>query len=177
MSSVLTALLALLVFLEARSIQQTEWLTKSTAMWQDFNALLVSQPCRADSWREFLGGQRDLKDCTPSDLYIVFTYVNIIFAEWTYWRQRLLDDEYSSASLCRNMAQLSPGGEALFTLLESTGYEPAFVNVLRNPALNLSESRLSSRRLALGKRFRVGPPNAGHAAAERARVEVRKGSR
>jgi len=75
----LGGVVAVLVFFEARSIRSMEWLSRSVQMWQSFNQMLLDED-RARRWRRLLDGSLPPSEIKAADHYVLFTYVNIMFA-------------------------------------------------------------------------------------------------
>jgi hypothetical protein len=128
-ASVATAIIAVLVFVEARRIRHTEWLTRSVQMWQDFNGVLLTDG-RADRWRSLLAGDVEQQDFRPSDHYLLYTYLNIIYSEYTYAKSGLLRRGYASESLQDNLRQVATIGEYIVPWLRDTGYDNELVDQL-----------------------------------------------
>jgi hypothetical protein len=128
-ASVATAIIAVLVFVEARRIRHTEWLTRSVQMWQDFNGVLLTDG-RADRWRSLLAGDVQQQDFRPSDHYLLYTYLNIIYSEYTYAKSGLLRRGYARESLQDNLRQVATIGEYIDPWLRETGYDPELVDQL-----------------------------------------------
>lgn len=128
-ASVGTAIVAVLVFVEARRIRHTEWLTRSVQMWQDFNAMLLGDN-RAERWRSLLAGEVDEEDFKPSDHYLLYTYLNIIYSEYTYAKSGLLGRGYANESLQDNLKQVATIGSYVVPWLRFTGYDNELVDQL-----------------------------------------------
>ena len=128
-ASIVTALIAGFVFMEARSIRTTEWLTRSVSMWQSFNQMLMEED-RAARWRRLLTGELPARDVTAADHYVLFSYVNIIYVEYRMARRRLLNRDYALESVADNVKQLAPSSEFIVPLLRFTGYDNEFVDLI-----------------------------------------------
>ena len=128
-AGVATAIIAVPVFVEARRIRHTEWLTRSVQMWQDFNGVLLTDN-RADRWRSLLAGEVEKQDFRPSDHYLLYTYLNIIYSEYTYAKSGLLRRGYAIESLQDNLKQVATIGEYIVPWLRDTGYDNELVDQL-----------------------------------------------
>lgn len=128
-ASVGTAIIAVLVFVEARRIRHTEWLTRSVQMWQDFNSVLLTDH-RAERWRSLLAGEVEEQDFAPSDHYLLYTYLNIIYSEYTYAKSGLLGRGYATESLQDNLKQVATIGPYVVPWLRFTGYDNELVDQL-----------------------------------------------
>src|SRR4051794_1789341 len=106
-SSAGTLIIALLVFLEARAIRHTAWLSRSVALWQNFNQLLMDEN-RASRWAGLLDGTIPEAEISRSDKHVLFSYVNIIYLEYRYATAGLIDDHYAQSSINGNLQQLRP---------------------------------------------------------------------
>jgi hypothetical protein len=126
-SGVLTAVGALLVYMEARRIRHTEWLTRSVQMWQGFNEVLLTDN-RARRWRSFLDGEVSEADFEASDRYLLYTYLNILYSEYTYAKSGLLLRQYASESLEDNLRQVGQAGPYVIEWLRETGYDNELVD-------------------------------------------------
>jgi hypothetical protein len=127
-ASVGTAIVAVLVFVEARRIRHTEWLTRSVQMWQDFNSVLLAEN-RAERWRSLLAGEVDEQDFRPSD-HLLYTYLNIIYSEYTYAKSGLLRRGYAQESLQDNLKQVATICLYIVPWLRFTGYDNELVEHL-----------------------------------------------
>lgn len=128
-ASVGTAVVAVLVFVEARRIRHTEWLTRSVQMWQDFNSVLLTDN-RAERWRSMLAGEVKEREFRPSDHYLLYTYLNIIYSEYTYAKGGLLRRGYAMESLQDNLRQVAAIGPYIVPWLRITGYDNELVDQL-----------------------------------------------
>jgi hypothetical protein len=128
-----TAVLALLVYLEARSIRQMEWLSRSVQMWQAFNQTLLDEE-RASRWRKLLAGRIPAEEIRAADHYVLFSYVNIIFAEYQFARRKLINRDYALESVADNVKQLVPSSGFVVPLLRFTGYDNEFVDLVQQVA-------------------------------------------
>jgi hypothetical protein len=126
-------LVAVLVFREARSIRTMEWLSRSIQMWQSFNQMLLDEE-RAVRWRRLLDGSLPAAEIKMADHYVLFTYVNIIFAEYQFARQKLINRDYALESVADNLKQLVPNGGFIIPLLRFTGYDNEFVDLIERVA-------------------------------------------
>ncbi len=129
LGSVLTAVIAAFVYAEARSIRTMEWLSRSMQNWQNFNQILLD-PDRAARWRKLLAGDLPADQFRPEDHYVLFTYVNILYAEYEYARKKLIRREYALEGLTDNLKQLVPSGDLIIPLLRFTGYDNDFVDLI-----------------------------------------------
>jgi len=151
-ASVATAIIAVLVFIEARRIRHTEWLTRSVQMWQDFNGVLLTDS-RADRWRSLLAGEIEKQDFRPSDHYLLYTYLNIIYSEYTYAKSGLLRRGYARESLQDNLKQVATIGDYIVPWLRDTGYDNELVDqleVLRSGGSVRFPGRIERLRARLG---------------------------
>ena len=128
-ATIATAVIAALVFVEARRIRQTEWLTRSVQMWQDFNEMLLTHD-RADRWRAFLRGEVSEADFRPEDHYVLYSYLNIIYSEYRYVKRGLLDRGYAMESLRDNVRQVAEAGPYVIRFLRDTGYDNELVDII-----------------------------------------------
>jgi hypothetical protein len=128
-----TALVALLVFFEARSIRTMDWLSRSVGMWQSFNQMLLDEE-RASRWRRLLDGTLPVGEIRASDHYVLFTYVNILFSEYEFARRKLLNREYALESVADNVRQLAPSAAFIVPLLRFTGFDNDFVDLIEDVA-------------------------------------------
>jgi len=133
LASAATALVAVFVFLEARSIRTMEWLSRSVQMWQSFNQMLLDDQ-RAARWRKLLDGSLPPSEVRAADHYVLFSYVNIIFAEYQFARRKLINRDYALESVADNVKQLVPNGDFIIPLLRFTGYDNEFVDLIEKVA-------------------------------------------
>lgn len=98
-------------------------------MWQGFNQMMLDGE-RAARWRRLLAGDLPQADFRPEDHYVLFTYVNIIFAEYQYARRRLIQRDYALQSVVDNVTQLGLSSEFIVPLLRMTGYDDDFVDLI-----------------------------------------------
>jgi hypothetical protein len=101
-ASASTGVVAVLVFFEARSIRTMEWLSRSVQMWQSFNQMLLDED-RARRWRRLLDGSLPPSEIKAADHYVLFAYVNIIFAEYQFARRKLINRDYALESVADNV--------------------------------------------------------------------------
>lgn len=128
-----TAVIASMVFVEARSIRQMEWLSRSMQMWQNFNQMMMDG-ARAARWRRLLAGDLPAEEFRAEDHYVLFTYVNILFAEYEFARRKLIKRDYALESVADNVRQLGPSSELIVPLLRMTGYDNEFVDLIEEVA-------------------------------------------
>jgi hypothetical protein len=126
-ASVGTAIVAVLVWFEARRIRHTEWLARSVQMWQDFNGVLLAEN-RAERWRSLLAGDVAEDDFQPSDHYLLYTYLNILYSEYTYAKTGLLKHGYATESLQDNLRQVAAVGPYVVPWLRFTGFDNELVD-------------------------------------------------
>jgi hypothetical protein len=74
-----------------------EWLSRSVQMWQSFNQMLLDED-RALRWRRLLDGSPPPSEIKAADHYVLFAYVNIIFAEYQFAGRKLINRARSSRS-------------------------------------------------------------------------------
>jgi hypothetical protein len=129
-ATIATAVIATLVYLEARRIRHTEWLTRSVQLWQGFNAMLLDRN-RAERWRSFLRGEVPEAEFRPDDHYVLYSYLNIIYSEYRYLRHGLLDRRYAVESLRDNLNQVAAAGPYVIRFLRDTGYDNDLVDMLQ----------------------------------------------
>jgi hypothetical protein len=126
--SIATVGLAIIVWVEARRIRHTEWLTRSVGMWQAFNEMLLANGL-AETWHTLLDdGPTD--PIKGSDKHILYSYVNIIYTEYQMAESNLINRRYAVTSIRENVKQLAPWKSLICPVLEYTGYEPQFVRLI-----------------------------------------------
>ena len=126
--SLATAGLAVIVWVEARRIRSTEWLTRSVAMWQAFNEMLLANGL-TNAWQKLLtDGPTD--SIEGSERQVLYSYINIIYTEYQMAEGNLINRRYATTSIRENIKQLAPWKTEICPLLEYTGYEPQFVKLI-----------------------------------------------
>lgn len=151
---VVTGVIAVLVFLEARRIQDTEWLTRSVQLWQGFNQILLTDD-RAARWRSFLRGEVTEADFGPDDHYVLYSYLNIIYTEYRYAKRGLLDRGYAMQSLQDNLRQVAKAGPYVIPVLRDTGYDNELVDIIEAVSEGRElriPGRFQTLRFAIGRR-------------------------
>ena len=130
-ATVVTAVIAALVWVEARKIRRSDWLSRSVEMWQAFNGRML-QGDLALRWHRFLDGSLPNDEVTATDLHVLYSYVNIIFSEYTLAKARLIDPIYARQSVEGNIKQLADNRSFIARVLLRTGYDERFVFLIRD---------------------------------------------
>jgi hypothetical protein len=97
-----TALLALLVFVEARGLRKLESLSKSIGNWQDFNKLVMDETVAA-RWAAIRHGRVVWADMTQKDLNLIYSFLNVLVFEYKAARYGALWRRYVDKSFRDNI--------------------------------------------------------------------------
>jgi hypothetical protein len=107
---------------------------------------------RAARWRRLLAGDLPPEEFKAADHYVLFTYVNIIFAEYQFARRKLLNRDYALESVADNVRQLVPSAGFIVPLLRFTGYDNEFVGLVEEVA---AHGEAGAQRWIRTRRYRL----------------------
>ncbi|MEW6598041.1 MAG: hypothetical protein AB1429_11165 [Pseudomonadota bacterium] len=124
--SAATAGIALLVFVEARSIRKIEWFSKSLDNWQAFNRLLIDADY-ADRWALIADGAVDWEDITRNDMSFIYSFLNILIFEFNAQRRGVLERWYATDSIFANILYFKHIWPELYAHLRRDGWPKLFL--------------------------------------------------
>lgn len=128
LGSVATAFLAGLVFLEARRIRRTEWMTRLNQLWNDFNRV-VADSASTTRIADILNGISVAPPVTSREAFILFQFLNVVSTEYLTMRASLLVGNYAIESFM-DTASVVRANPWLLDLVRERGWEPSFIRVL-----------------------------------------------
>ena len=129
LASLVTAGLALKIYLEARRLRKIEWLSKTVGNWQDFNRALLEGD-RAARWGAIKDGRVAWEAITQFDKQLIYMFLNILWFENRAWRQGLLDRTYAEKSVSDNIHYLQWIWPPLLAHLRHDGWQTEFLDDL-----------------------------------------------
>ena len=127
--AIVTAIIAWLVFREARSIKQIQWLSNAADKWQDFNKFLVENEC-ADRWEAILSGNDLDTPLSAKDKRMLLMYFNIQMIEYKLIKKRIVPKS-ALAAMRKEFAAFRKHSSFIGQLLEHGGYAPEYVKFVR----------------------------------------------
>jgi hypothetical protein len=128
--TLITAVIAWFVFLEARSIKQLQWLSQAADKWQEFNRLLVDGG-HAERWEAIRSGLPLGTPMNASDKRLLLMYFNIQMVEYHLIRSRILPKSVLRA-MQAELAALGKHAEFVHSVLDNGGYDPRYVQFVRD---------------------------------------------
>ncbi|HTK36717.1 MAG TPA: hypothetical protein VL358_15715 [Caulobacteraceae bacterium] len=123
---IVTALIALLIYLEAKRLRQIEWLAKSITNWQDFNKLLMDQAV-ATRWAAIREGQVAWSQIDQRDRQIIYAFLNVLVFEFKAARTGVLSRSYADTSVSENILYFHSLWPDLYDHLLRDGWPTDFV--------------------------------------------------
>ena len=128
-AAVVTAFIALLVFLVTRSIARAEATREINGMWQSFNQTMLEDD-NAQRYRQFFeGGRGDLsKDYRLQ--YLVFMLLNNLHAEFVHGRRKFIGRRHFASTMSAHYQFMGPRKDALVALMRDNGYDPIFIEFI-----------------------------------------------
>ena len=88
-AGIMTLLVALLVYREARSIRQIEWAFNAASKWQEFNKFLVDADL-SERWESLLSESEVHPPLGPKDKRALLMYFNIQMIEFYMIEKRIV---------------------------------------------------------------------------------------
>ena len=126
LAAIVGGLFTALIFLEARSIRQVEWFSKTSANWQDFGRLVLE--CNAaDRWGDLRHGRIAWPDITQRDLLLIYAFLNVLVFEYNASRKGLLNRRYATKSIFDNLLYFTAIWEELAAHLRTDGWPTDFI--------------------------------------------------
>lgn len=122
----LTAVLALLIFLEARRIRRVEWASASGRNWQEFNQLVLEGD-RHERWGELIAGKLPWERVTQRDRMLIYSFLNVLLFEFNARSHGLLDAGYAEKSIGQNIIYLRHIWPGLLSHLTEDGWPGDFL--------------------------------------------------
>ena len=115
-----------LIFIEARSIRQVEWFSKTSTNWQDFGRLVLE--CNAaDRWGELRHGRVAWSDIAQRDLMLIYAFLNVLVFEYSASRKGLLNRRYATKSIFDNLLYFNAIWDDLERHLRADGWPLDFL--------------------------------------------------
>jgi hypothetical protein len=125
-AAVVTALLALLIYFEAKRLQKVDGLSRSIGNWQDFNRLMMQKDL-ADRWQAIHTGQVPWAEITQQDKALIYSYLNIMVYEYQAAHSGALDKLYAQKSVGDNILYFQYIWPELLEHLKTDGWPEGFV--------------------------------------------------
>lgn len=129
LGAALTAVFALLVFLEARKIRRAEWTSAMVEKWQDFNRFLIETDT-CERWEKLRRGEMAPDEMTAADRYLFMQFFNIQQAEFAAAANRLLHPAVREA-MAADIALMRAIAPYIETLSRDAGHDARFRKFLR----------------------------------------------
>lgn len=128
-SSVVTMIVALMVFSEARSIRRAEWILRQNQAWNDINNKVaeIGDGCRI---ADILEGRPISPPVTPKEAFLLMSFFNVVSSEYFSLRSNLLMPAYALDSFMDTATVVSANKDWLIPFLTQRGYEQSFVRTL-----------------------------------------------
>jgi hypothetical protein len=126
-AGIVGGLFTALIFLEARSIRQVEWFSKTSANWQDFNRLIGDRGA-ADRWGDLKAGRVTWGEVTQADLFLIYAFLNVLVFEYHARRRGLLNRRYATKSILDNMLYFNAIWDDLEQHLRTDGWPLDFID-------------------------------------------------
>jgi hypothetical protein len=127
LAAIVGGLFTALIFLEARSIRQVEWFSKTSANWQDFNRLIGDRGA-AERWGDLKAGRVVWQDVTQSDLFLIYAFLNVLVFEFHAGRRGLLNRRYATKSILDNVLYFNALWDDLEPHLRTDGWPLDFID-------------------------------------------------
>jgi hypothetical protein len=126
-AGIASGLFTALIFLEARSIRQVEWFSKTSANWQDFNRLIGDRDA-AERWGDLKSGRVAWADVTQADLFLIYAFLNVLVFEYHARRRGLLNRRYATKSILDNVLYFNAVWDDLEPHLRTDGWPLDFID-------------------------------------------------
>jgi hypothetical protein len=125
-ATVITAILALLIYFEANQLRKVDGLARSITNWQDFNRLMLQKEL-ADRWQAIHTGLVPWAEITQQDKALIYSYLNIMIYEYEAAHARALDRFYAQKSIGDNILYFKHIWPGLVEHLKTDGWPKRFV--------------------------------------------------
>jgi hypothetical protein len=124
LGTLIAALIAWLVFLEARAIKKLQWESQAADKWQDFNRLLI-ETSLSDRWEAIRsGGPVDKLGATDKRLMLM--YFNIQMIEYHLIKEGIVPSS-ALPTMQSELAAFRTHREYVDGVLADGGYDPDYV--------------------------------------------------
>lgn len=127
LATIVAGLFTALIFLEARSIRQVEWFSKTSANWQDFNRLIGDRGA-AERWGDMKAGRVAWREITQADLFLIYAFLNVLVFEYHARRRGLLSRRYATKSILDNLVYFDAIWDDLEPHLRTDGWPLDFID-------------------------------------------------
>ena len=126
--SLATTVVAVMVYLEARSIRKVEWFSKTSENWQGFNKLVLDAGYTG-RWWEILNGKVGWAELDQKDRMVIYSFLNVLVFEFNAQRRQLLDRTYAQKSVMNNVLCLHALWPDLCAHLRTDGWPDDFLDL------------------------------------------------
>jgi hypothetical protein len=141
LASLVTMIVAVLVFLEARSIRKAEGIFRQNQAWNEFGNK-VAEVHKGSRIGELLMGRKVVTrdDLTPKEAFLLMSFFNVVSSEYNAYRAKSIDRNYVIHSLAMTARIVKINKEWIFTFLRDYGYEQSFRRIVAIVALTSDEA-------------------------------------
>lgn len=124
-----TLFVAILVFLEARSIRRTEWILRQNQAWSDLNYAIAQmhEGCRI---AELLMGDPITPPPTAKEATLLMSYFNVVSSEYHAYRARAIERSYVVHSLTMTSRIAKNNKDWIFDFLLKYGYRADYIRAI-----------------------------------------------
>ncbi len=126
LAGIVSGLFTALIFVEARSIRQVEWFSKTSANWQDFNRLIGDRGA-AERWGDLKAGRVAWREVAQADLFLIYAFLNVLVFEYHARRRGLLNRRYATKSILDNILYFDAIWDDLEPHLRNDGWPVEFL--------------------------------------------------
>lgn len=120
-----TTVIAWLVYLEARSIKQLQWLSQAADKWQEFNRLLIETK-QSDRWETLRSGREISPPLTPTDKRLMLMYFNIQMVEYHLIQKNIVPHS-ALTTMKAELTGFKAHANFVTRVLDEGGYDPDYV--------------------------------------------------
>lgn len=143
LAPIVTTLLALLIYFEAKHLREIDGHAKTIEHWQEFNKLVIEKEL-GDRWQAVYSGRLSWKDMTHRDKALIYTYLNVLRYEYLASRAGVLNRLYAHKSMGDNILSFRFIWPELYAHLRKTGWSVEFLDAANAIVLKAGQRRATT---------------------------------
>lgn len=126
-STLLTLVIAVLVYRFTAGQARNETLSAVQEMWQQLNFDIISNDSALKSYRFLFSVPDEVPDEEVRNEYMAFIWANILYLQWSSLQSKLIVPQFAEKALSDQFIRLAPKKEYLVNLLTERGYDKRFI--------------------------------------------------
>jgi hypothetical protein len=142
LGSLVTTLVAVFVFREAKAIRQADWRSRNNERWSQFNDFILRYDY-SHRWGEIIRGRVDWGDLEQKDFQVIYQFLNVLSHQYQLGKIQLMPWQYVRKSVGDNILYFDHFWDELNSHLRIDGWSRDFVDELDAQVKRARQARLT----------------------------------